>query len=195
MTIIEDIEPPSTAREAWAVLRAGFVVVAGALCVIAAGRPPASAAPPLQAFQARYDTLDRSAQATFRALAEALPELEARRVELGAWPAPAALADLAPFDDDSYAWTQRADGPVVVYVGTSRREGRPFLLHVTEPTTPSAEPTTVDETHHRLADGRLIHVGIWSRPDNSASLDALDRPMLSGWIQYLATTPRPESRR
>ena len=195
MTIIEDIEPPSAARETWAVTRAAFVVVAGALCIIAAGRPPAGAPPSLQAFQARYDTLDRSAQATFRALAESLPELEARRVERGTWPTPDTLADLSPFDGDTYAWTLRVEGPVVAYLGTPRDGGRPFLLHVTEPTTPSTEPTAVDETHHRLADGRMIHVGIWSRPGVTAALEALDRPMLSGWIQYLAATPRPEPRR
>lgn len=198
MSTVETIEPPSVARETWAVARAAFVVVGGALCAIVAGRAPAGAPPPLAAFQAPYAALEAPAQATFRALAESLPELEALRVEQGAWPTPAALAAAAlpPFDGDTYAWALHTlDGGVAAYVGTPRSDARPFLLHLAEqPPAPADRAPVIDETHHRLPDGRFIHVGVWSRPRGAFTADGLDRPVLSGWTHYLAAAPRPEPR-
>lgn len=210
MTIVETIEPPSAARETWAVLRAAFVVVGGALCVIAAGRAPAGTPPTLPPFQARYATLDAPSQATFRAIAEALPELEARRVDEGGWPTPAALAEagLPPFAGDALRWSLRVEGAYAAYVGVPRGAdaGGAFVVHFAEPAAadpaaaagPPLTAPVIDETHHRLPDGRMVHATVWSRPPCAPSActapDPLDRPMLSGWIQYLAADPRPEPR-
>ncbi len=214
MTYVETIEPPSAARETWAVVRAAFVVVGGALCAVAAGRAPPDAPPALAPFQVRYAELDAASQRTFRAVAEAMPELEALRVDEGRWPTPDALAraGLPPFDGEALAWSLRVEGVYAAYLGLPRVDGgapRPFLVHFAEPgaldpatgVAAEARAPVVDETHHRLPDGRFVHATIWSRatPCAAGCLDALDRPMLSGWIQYLvgearAADPRPEPR-
>lgn len=66
-----------------------------------------------------------------------------------------------------------------------------WLLAIQEPD-PGAPPdrSPADEQHHRLADGTVLHVAVWSHREGSRVRAGLvPLPYADGWTQILAGTP------
>jgi hypothetical protein len=111
----------------------------------------------------------------FRAAQEGVLEAERIRSATGRWPTAEALArdGVPPFAPDpidgaGFVWQSVAGGIKADYVGTPRADsGRDaFIVILTEPDpgTPIDPQAQVDETHHRLLDGTMIHVTYWMGP-------------------------------
>lgn len=172
-----DVRAPSARRETWMVARAAFHIVYWSALVVSAethgaSRAPAAAAP--SPFERRLAELAPDDQRLYRALREGAVEAERRRSRARRWPTADELAreGIPPFAPDPldrarYTWSFVQTGVAVNYVGLPAASGRePFILVVTEPEAGSAvDPSAqVDDVHHRLADGSMIHVTIWMGP-------------------------------
>jgi hypothetical protein len=184
----------------------------------------AGAARDLMPYQKLFITLGSDEQRMFRELQEGLLEAENVRGSVrggGQWPAPAALAALGvpPFADAAaprrhrYRWEMRHDGLFVGYLGAAEAGAPAFLLLVQEPDPrappdPAAPPAGApnapnppnppnDEVHHRLADGTVLHVGIWMHAAGQSGAAAagydgdalLAAPYARGWTQVLVGAP------
>jgi hypothetical protein len=184
----------------------------------AAAAPGTARQRDLMPFQRLFASLGGEDQLMFRELHEGLLEAENARSATGAWPAPAALAaqGIPPFTDTArvaraaaaarraYRWELHQDGLVVNYLGLpADRRDPAFLLLVQEPD-PRVPPAAaaaqaVDEVHHRLADGTLLHVSTWMRaaplPGAASGVDGgpgtIVEPFSRGWTQLLAGPVRP----
>lgn len=197
------VASPSWRSEAGIALRAAFHIVLWSAVVIfgrgklATGGAAAQAAP----FERPFAELDGADQRTFRALREGITEAEARRGETRRWPTVDELAGegIPPFSPDpldkaGYRWSLLRDRTVFNYVGTpapgSGRET--FVVVITEPDPGSVvDPqAVVDEVHHRLVDGTLIHVNVWLGPgldDPGRAVDALNPE--AGWQRIVVGAP------
>jgi len=160
------------------VARAAFHVVFWSALVVSAqtfdpsGAAKDSAPSP---FERRFAELAPEDQRIFRAVQEGVAEAERRRSDGGRWPSAADLAreGVPPFAPDpidraGYSWTFVRTGTAANYVGTPRAgSGREaFMVLVVEPD-PGTAPdplAQVDEVHHRLGDGTMIHVTVWMGP-------------------------------
>jgi hypothetical protein len=196
------IRPPSTRGETWTVARAIFhVLYWSALLVSAETYAPASssAAAPPSPFERRFQDLDPADQRIYRSLREGVAEAERRRSASGRWPSAEELAreGIPPFAPDPIdrakrAWTSAAAGTAVNYLGTRADGGPAFLLLVVEPDpgTPPDPLAQVDEIHHRLDDGTMIHVTVWMGPGGSPREVVTVPPPEKGWRQIVAGTGR-----
>lgn len=164
------VQPPSLVRESKAVGLALLQIAIVSAIAINASRPSkADPASGLQADEIAFAKLDADEQRLYRSSLEGLSELEDARNAKGAWPAIEELAArfVPPFAEDpldrfGYRWTMLRDKLVVNYIGIPRDDARPTLvIAAVEPEPGAAEVAEVDETHHKLADGTLIHVGIY----------------------------------
>jgi hypothetical protein len=175
---VHEIRPPSARAETWFVARAAFHVVYWSALVVSAQTygvtDPAAAAAP-SPFERRFQDLPAADQRLYRALREGLTEAERARDASGVWPTAAALAREGvppfapdPLDHAGYVWTFRRTGAAVNYVGTpapgAGREALVAIVTEPEPGTPLDPLAQIDEVHHRLADGRMIHVTVWMGP-------------------------------
>lgn len=131
-------------------------------------------------------------QRIYRALHAVEGDLEDVRSSTGQWPSVDALAGRAvppfapdPIDTGGYQWSMLRDRTVVSYVGVPTDEARPtFLLTFLEPEpgTPVDPTAPTDEVHHRLADGTMLHVGIWVASGPRALTAPLAAPAVQdGW--------------
>jgi hypothetical protein len=191
------VRSPSAWRETGYVARAVAHVLVWSAALMGAslsrGEQQAAAGRPVVALdEVAFAGLDGGSQRMYRSCLDALAEAEATRGKSGAWPTVDQLAakSLAPFADPldkaGYRWTLLNRGMVFDYVGVpDAASGRPtFLINVVEP-----EPGMVvdpgvpsDETHHRLRDGTMLHVGIWSIPGAKPLADAVPTPAFEdGW--------------
>lgn len=197
-----DVLPPSASGEGRLVFQAMGAIVFGALLVVGLHGSQGSsvAAPGLAPFQTLFRDAAPGVQRLFRETQEGLAEAERVRAASGQWPSPAVLAGQAipPFADaaPAYAWRLARDGRTFAYVGAPSSVGRAdtpsFLAVIQEPppgysetVPPNAPP---DETHHRLADGTLLHVTLWFRADGADLRDdaVMTQPFAAGWTQVLA---------
>jgi len=202
------IRPPSARAEAAMVARAVFHIVYWSALVVSAETyaPGAAPAPRASPFERRFQDLGASDQRLFRALREGILEAEQRRSTTGRWPSTGELARAGvppfapdPIDRARHAWTFAAAGTTVNYVGTPASEGDTFLVLVVEPDpgTPPDPQALVDEVHHRLDDGTMIHVAVWTGPGLGGSGSVVTAPPLErGWKQITVdpgptTEPRP----
>lgn len=199
------VRSPSAWREAGHVLRAiAHVVVWTAALMVASvtrGEQRTAAGKPTVALdEVAFVTLDSSAQRIYRACLDALGETEAARGNTGAWPTVEQLVakNLAPFSDPldkaGYRWTLLTRGAVFDYVGVpDATSGRPtFLITIVEP-----EPGMIvdpgvpsDETHHRLRDGTMLHVGVWIAAGAKPVETAVPTPAFEdGWRRITMGRP------
>ncbi len=197
MTRTVTVRSPSVWRETGYVARAVAHVIVWTAALMGAsftrGEQQAAAGQPTVALdEVAFGTLDAGAQRMYRSCLDALAEAEATRGKSGAWPTVEQLVakNLAPFldplDKAGYRWTLLNRGGVFDYVGVpDASSGRPtFLINVVEP-----EPGMVvdvglpsDETHHRLRDGTMLHVGVWSVPGARQLDTAVPTPAFEdGW--------------
>lgn len=121
-----------------------------------------------------FRDLEPEAQRMFRATLEGLGEAEDLRAKTNDWPAVEVLAarHIPPFAPDpldraGYQWKLMKDGALINYTGTPKDAARPsFVISILEPD-PSVAPdpaAATDETHHKLRDGTMLHVGIYAGP-------------------------------
>jgi hypothetical protein len=169
-------------------------------------------------YQTLARTLPESEQSLFQALQKGQLAAEAERVRTSRWPDVPALASagVAPFAASRSAaaqsaaaqpagavgganaatmrWEQFQRGTMVNYVGVPADESAPaWLLAVQEPE-PGAlpDPAPVDEEHHRLADGTVLHIYIWMhRYGGRVAPRFVPQPQNDGWIQVFSAPPNP----
>ena len=194
-----EVLPPSGRRETGAVLAIAAAIVFGAFLVIAPGPGYSGSgngprAGDLLPFQMLFRDAPPPVQRMYREMQEGLLEVESRRAATKLWPAVSTLAaqGIPPFALTSppYRWSLAQEGVFVDYVGVPEADGPAFLALVQEPdpnAIDAAPAALLDEVHHRLADGTLLHVSIWFRA--AAAAVPVDRPLTqpaaAGWTQVL----------
>jgi hypothetical protein len=149
-------------------------------------------------YQTLAAQLPESDQQLFRTLREGLLAAERDRVRSSSWPEPAALAQrgVAPFASDgaTYQWTRLQQGAIVNYFGQPGDPSAPaWLLEIQEPE-PGMRPDTapVDEEHHRLSDGTMVHTYVWMhRFGTQVPVGFVRQPQNSGWTEVFSTPPNP----
>lgn len=201
------VRPPSKSGETLAVVRAAVVIVVGALLAIGvqsgerrADSPPAPG--DLLPFQILFrDALPR-VQRMFRGMQEGMIEAENLRARGQSWPTVSELsaAGIPPFAQDPgervpYRWSLCRDGLYVNYLGVPAAADLPaFLVLIQEPDPSFPEQVDprapLDEQHHRLADGTLLHVSFWfcAPPLRPVEGEMIAMPFTVGWTQVLAGT-------
>jgi hypothetical protein len=189
----------SVARERLTILAlAGLVVtIVGGYLLFRSSAAGGAAGASLTPFQMLARDLVSSEQLMFGRLQQAVSEAEAVRAQTGRWPEPAALEGLPallPAGDESipspaYTWTRAQQGFVVNYLALPSNDdaAAAWLLRIQEP-----DPNTPldvapnDEVHHRLPDGTVLHVSVWThRFGGRISPAFLLQPELTGWTQLL----------
>ena len=200
-----DVLPPSGRRETGLVLGAAAAIFIGALLVIApgsgySGSETGTRVGDLLPFQMLFRDAPPPVQRMYREMQEGLLEAEHRRAATRLWPAVDTLAaqGIPPFAPTrpAYRWSLVQDGVFVNYVGLPEPDGPAFLALVQEPdpnAIDAAPATLLDEVHHRLADGTLLHVSIWFHA--AAAAVPADRPLTqpaaAGWTQVLVGRKGP----
>jgi hypothetical protein len=203
--VTREIRSPSARAETLAVARALFHIVFWSALFVSAqthaialsGPAPAPSSP----FERRFQDLPFDDQRVYRALSEGVVEAERIRSSTGRWPSADALAASGvppfapdPLDRAGYAWRSVQTGTKTDYIGTpSAASGREtFFALVVEPDpgTPDDPSQPADEVHHRLGDGTMIHVTIWTGPPLADTREAVGvLPPDKGYRQVLAATP------
>jgi hypothetical protein len=195
-----EVRPLSFARETGAVIRAILLIGFWAAMLIGAergtggpGRPGAAPGPVLPPDEIAVASLPAADQRLFNLVREGIAAAEQHRGRTGAWPTVEALAARGvppfatdPIDRGGYQWSLRRDGLVLAYLGVpaagSGRASFAIVIAEPEPGTPADPTTPVDEVHHRLSDGTLIHVTVWRTPDRrTLSAAVISPPLEDGW--------------
>ena len=143
-----------------------------------------------------YQTLERdlvsSDQTMFADLQQTLVKVEGERAVASRWP-DAKTLELT--GSSPYSWTGARQGFFMNYLARPAADGSAtaWLLLIQEPdplATPDPAPN--DETHHRLPDGTVLHVGIWMhRFGGQVPLDFVRQPEVAGWTQVLVAPVAP----
>jgi len=198
------VQSPSVMREGGMVLRAVVHILFWSAALMTASRYHAGASGTVASTGATtpdialFRDLDPDAQRVFRACLEGLSEAEDGRSRGGEWPTVEQLAarKIPPFAPDpldkaGYRWKLMRDGALVNYVGTPSSSDRPsFVISILEPdpsVTPDPQAVT-DETHHKLRDGMLLHVGVYAGPRTLTSPMATP-PFEEGWRRVTTYNP------
>jgi hypothetical protein len=207
------VRAPKVTRELGAVLRAIVAIGFGTAIAMTAklgadnagadgrARSATSARLALRPNQVAFAELPAADQRMFRRCLEGLAAAEEIRSQRGSWPdvgelaaagAPPFSAD--PIDDAGYRWQRLLDGTLVNYLGVPADPAspRPTILVIAlepDPGTPMDPAATVDENHHKLRDGTLLHVSI-----SLGKARTLGRPIAmpafeDGWRQVVVSTP------
>jgi hypothetical protein len=152
-------------------------------------------------YQFLASSLPESEQQVFRAIREAIAPMETARFEMKRWLDPASLSarGAAIFTPPAEGGTARAwqkfdQGTTVNYLGLPPDQaGAAWLLTITEPE-PGSVPDNApnDDEHHRLPDGTVLHIYVWTHRFGSEIKPAFIRqPETQGWIQIFRTPPNP----
>ena len=184
-------------------LRVAVVIGFGALLLIVlrggglGSADGATSARDLLPFQRLFRDAPPELQRAYRAIQEGLIEAENARGTTGKWPAAEELAAQGvppfapdPIDKARYSWSLAQDGLCVDYRGVPASAGAPELLAwIQEPLPGYGEKldprAPLDETHHRLADGSVLHVSVWYREAASARDGVVCQPADAGFLQIL----------
>jgi hypothetical protein len=193
-----EVVPPSARDEALALGRWVLGILYLSVLALAAeiGAREDRASSPLLPYQVLFKDQPSLDQRVFRHLGEGLLEAENLRASEGRWPSAARLSELGvppfsvdPIDPDAYRW-ESAIGPLsACYFGVPKASGRKsFLLLVQEPGERARSlreaMALLDEVHHALPDGELIHISTWTRAEPTR-VDVIERPAEQGWTQIL----------
>lgn len=170
------VQSPSVWRETGGVIRALLHIVLWSAAIMGAtwGVDAATGGAPrpttLAVDEIAFRDLDADTQRMYRAALAGLSEAEDVRSRTRDWPPVEALAARRvppfapdPLDRAGYRWKLLRDGQLVNYVGTPTT-GPTIAIVILEPDrNMAADPQAiVDETHHKLRDGTLLHVSIWT---------------------------------
>lgn len=142
-------------------------------------------------------------QAMVGVLKQSLLDAEMLRTVTGLWPEAPAVKSLprnAPGGDTSlpaaaYAWKRSSVGVVQHYLGLPAEDvsAAAWLIVIREPE-PGVPTDSApnDEEHHRLADGTVLHVSIWThRFGGQVGPAFVPQPEAAGWIQLLTAPLNP----
>lgn len=197
---VRRVGPPSLRRETFGVICSAAAIVLFSATHVLATRHSTSG-PSLLPYQKRFRDLNNEEQRTFRALSEALIEAESFRFTRGHWPTSNDLAEqiLPPFapdplDKEQRTWSSREDRNGVNYLGKNEQDPNKsaFLLLVQEADEKAALGAVLDEEHHQLPNGDLVHVSIWMRaPAGTIPSGVIADPKLSGWTQLVVAEAPP----
>jgi hypothetical protein len=140
-------------------------------------------------YQQLVATLVSADQTMFADLSKQMVDVEEMRAAAGQWPGASRMTRLT-----SYTWTASREGYFLNYLATPAddQSAAGWLLVIQEPD-PQApvDPAPNDETHHRLPDGTVLHVSIWThRFGGQIDRRFVRQPERSGWTQVL-TAPVP----
>lgn len=181
----------SGGRERAGVLGLGALVVV-AVAVYLALRSSALEGPGaggLLPYQELVATLVSADQMLFADLSQRMIDIENMRAANGQWPEAGRLKIL-----EEFRWTASREGYFLNYLATpaDNASGAAWLLVIQEPD-PQApvDPAPNDETHHRLPDGTVLHVSIWTHGfGGQIDRKFVRQPERTGWTQVL-TAPVP----
>ena len=182
---------PSGGRESTRVLALAAIVVVAVAVYLAlkssALESPGAAS--LLPYQELVATLVGADQAMFADLTKQMIDVEGMRTADGRWPDAGRLTSL-----QGLTWTTSREGYFLNYLATPAADASAaaWLLVIQEPD-PQApiDPAPNDETHHRLPDGTVLHVSIWThRFGGQVDHRFVRQPERSGWTQVL-TAPVP----
>jgi hypothetical protein len=178
---------------------AGIVSVIAVYAVVN-GRNAGDRARTLLPYQALSRDLPEPDQQTFRSIRQGLLSAEADRARTGAWPAPPALArrGVAPFaaaaQGAEYEWSRLQQGAIINYFGQPRDPAQPaWLVEIQEPEPGMpADRAPLDEEHHRLPDGTILHTYVWThRFGGQVQVGFIRQPQNGGWTEVFSTPPDP----
>jgi len=193
---LRSVAPPDRRRETAAVARLALVVAVVALLWIGRRGSGIGRGDLLLPWQLPFASLPSVTQRQVRELHEACDEALRFRGDRGRWPTVAELAadGIAPFATPATT-SARANAPYAwqYAVSPAKSNGaRPLLLQLLEPRPGDTEgadpraPVVEDETHRRLSDGTLLHVGFWIGPESESVVDRfLVDPAAAGWQQVV----------
>ncbi len=189
------VQSPSVLRETAGVVRAVVHIVFWSALLMGAswfhGRSAGTAARTATAVdEVAFAALDGDAQRLYRDCLTGLAEAETTRSTTGDWPTVEQLAarKTPPFADAGYRWRMLRDGTLVNYVGEAAN--RPaFVISILEPDPgmPIDPQAVVDETHHKLRDGTVLHVSVWTGT-KTLTKPAASPPFEDGWRRITMTT-------
>ena len=137
-------------------------------------------------------------QTAFARLRDSLIEAEAVRSQTGRWPEASQVPSLnaaGTVDGAEYKWVRTQRNIVINYLGLPDGDvsAAAWLLRIQEPD--PASPTDSapnDEEHHRLPDGTVLHVSIWThRFGGQVAPDFFIKPETAGWTQLLTAPLNP----
>ena len=148
-------------------------------------------------------SLPEPEQQIFFAIRDAILPMEAARFETKRWPDPEALSErgvtlfnpgVRGVSDTRQAWQKFEQGTTVNYLALPADPGgSAWLLTITEPepgTLPDTAPN--DDEHHRLPDGTVLHIYVWTHRFGSEIKPGFIRqPETQGWIQIFRQPPNP----
>ncbi len=172
---IVTVRSPSVWRETGGVIRALLHILLWSAAIMGAtwGGDTATGGAPrpttLAVDEIAFRDLDAEGQRMYRGALAGLTEAEDVRARTRDWPSVEALAARRvppfapdPLDRAGYRWALLRDDLVINYVGTPAK-GPTIAIVIVEPARGmAADPQAiVDETHHKLRDGTLLHVSIW----------------------------------
>jgi hypothetical protein len=154
-------------------------------------------------YQMLVRDLVSSDQAMFTALARSLLDAEGLRITTGRWPEAPAVTSLpktAPGGEASlpaaaYSWQRSSVGVITHYLGLPAEDvsAAAWLIVIREPE-PGVPTDTApnDEEHHRLPDGTVLHVSIWThRFGGQVDSAFVPQPEAAGWTQVLTAPLNP----
>jgi hypothetical protein len=144
-------------------------------------------------YQALVRNLVSSDQAMFGDFQKNLIEVEATRARTGRWPE--AAGPDGPTPPLSYKWMGTREGLFLNYLAIPSDDvsAAAWLLVIQEPD-PAAvpDPAPNDEEHHRLPDGTVLHVSIWThRFGEQVPRQFVRQPQTAGWVQVLMAPRSP----
>lgn len=128
-------------------------------------------APERADWQRSVSELTAAQRAQFEALRAAMPAAESARAS-GSWP-----ETLVP------GFARKQQGLYVNYLGEA--EGLRWLVLYIEPDPRvGSEKAAVDDEHHLLADGKMLHVSVWTQALTKPRADNVTAwPAAEDWVQ------------
>ena len=160
--------------------------------VVALRQTRTAPAPQRPPWEHSFLELSPADQLRYRLVREGILEAENRRSGTETWPEPEVLAveGVPPFEATDLEWTLRRHGIYVNYVGVpaTGRPGLRWLVLFIEPEAVAfdgqAPAPPVDEEHHTLPDGTVLHVTVWTTPNQGlVPCEVLAFPVAEGWVQ------------